>query len=299
MNFLNELSFALQNKYIAIPLFIFFGACFASFFNVVSLRFPKIQELDDKKQVKEWLSEKGLSIPQELNEQDESYNLSFPASHCFTCKHPLKWYHNIPILSYLLLKGKCAFCKTPYSSQYFIVELLGGVLSAFVYYHFFNILPITSFLFLYVVFLITFLLLIVDFKTMYLPDEYNYFLLWSSLIATALSFNFMQIDLKDSVLGVVIIYSLTWVIAFTVSKLKGVEAMGGGDLKLLAAFGAMLGVKGALFTLLYSPVIGILFYIYFKVRNKDSSEFPYGPALILSAWTYIICGNHIFKLLGA
>lgn len=298
MTFLNEINLALENRWLSIPLFFIFGACFASFFNVVSLRFPRMIASEDALQVKEWLETNNLSIPEGLDSHIEPINLSFPSSHCYTCKTPLKWYHNIPILSYLFLRGKCGFCKTPFSAQYCIVEALGGLFSALVYFHFFGTMSLASFGFLYAFFLLTFLLLVVDFKTMYLPDEYNYTLLWGGLLATAFSFNFLpNVTLENSILGAVSIYCFTWIISQIISKLKGAEAMGGGDLKLLAAFGAIMGIEGAFFTLFYSPLIGFLFYLYFKFKSPENPQFPYGPALILSAWTYILCGPHIIELL--
>lgn len=299
MTFLNELNLTLQNIWISIPFFFIIGAALASFFNVVSLRFPKIMESDDAKQVKDWLEEKKLAVPDGIDEHISDMNLSFPASHCYTCKKPLRWYHNIPVLSYLFLKGKCGHCGTSFSSQYCIVESLGGLISVGVYFTLFGKVPLEAFGFAYVFFMLTFLLIIVDFKTMYLPDNYNYTILWGSLLATAFGFNFMhEVSLKDSVIGITGTFTFLWIISTLVSKLFQKEAMGGGDLKLVAALGALLGIKGGIVTILISPLLGILFYFYFKMKKTGNEEFPYGPALILSSWVYIFFGENILKAIG-
>lgn len=295
MTFFKEISESLQNIYLFAPFFFIIGACFASFFNVVSLRLPMILQTEEASQVSDWLNEKKLNVPEGLENLKKKISLSFPASHCYTCKNTLKWYHNIPILSYIFLRGKCGYCNTSFSAQYATVELLGGLVSMLTYICLFPKLNLAQFAVAYIFFITTYLLIIIDLKTMLLPDEYNYGLLWGGLLATLLGVNFQQNDLDNSLWGIIIIYCVTFSISFTVSKIKGVEAMGGGDLKLLAAMGAILGTQGALFTLFFSPFIGIFFWIFFKIKNPENPEFPYGPALIVSAWIYIFYGIQIIK----
>lgn len=297
MNFLEEIQQSLQNILLFAPFFFIIGTCFASFFNVVAFRYPIILESNDAQQVNEWLKEKQLSIPEGLDKLIKNMSLSLPASHCYSCENSLKWYHNIPILSYLFLRGKCGFCGAKFSSQYAIVELLGGIISTIVYVVLFPKLNLAQFAVAYAFFLITYLLIVVDFKTMLLPDTYNYTLLWGGLLAVSLGINFQHNDLVDSIWGMMSIYVIIYSISMIVSKIKGVEAIGGGDLKLLAAFGVILGVKGAIFTLFFSPFIGILFWLYFKFKNPDNTEFPYGPSLILSAWIYIFYGQNILHII--
>lgn len=298
MNFLNEINLALENTWLFAPFFFIIGAAFASFFNVVALRFPKMLESDDAKQVKEWLEDKKMTVPSEIDNHITDINLSFPASHCYSCKTPLKWYHNIPVLSYLFLRGKCGHCGTSFSSQYCIVETLGGLLSTGVYLTLFGSIPLEAFGFSYFFFMVSFLLIIIDFKTMYLPDNYNYAILWGSLLATAFGFNFMnEVSLKDSVIGLTGTFAFLWIISTVVSKIFQKESMGGGDLKLVAALGALLGIQGGIFTIFFSPIFGILFYMYFKFKKGNSEEFPYGPSLILSSWVYIFYGQEILKII--
>jgi leader peptidase (prepilin peptidase)/N-methyltransferase len=288
MIFLHDLFIFLSNPYFGIPIFLLLGACFASYFNVVSFRTPVIMESEDASQIKSWLEEKKIKVPENIDQYiKNNYNLSFPSSHCYTCGNYLAWYHNIPVLSYLFLKGKCGFCNTKLSIQYPIVELLGASLSLFVYFNFLST-NMVGFLFIYTFFMITFLLLLIDLKSSLLPDSYNYFLLWSGMLITMLGYNPFGISIQESILGVISIYTITFIISKSVSKMVGREAMGDGDLKLLAALGAILGYQGALFSLFTSPILGILFYLYFKFKKPENPEVPYGPALILTSWFYII-----------
>lgn len=295
MNFFEEMSASMQNIYFFAPFFFIIGACFASFFNVVALRFPMIMESEEASQVSQWLKEHKFTVPDGLDNLIKKISLSFPASHCYTCHNTLKWYHNIPILSYIFLRGKCGYCSTPFSAQYAVIEFMGAIISTLVYVLLFPKLSLAQFWVAYAFFIISYLLIIIDFKTMLLPDEYNYILLWGGLLATSLGVNFYQNDLVDSVWGIISIYTLTFSIAFVVSKYKGIEAMGGGDLKLLAAMGAIFGIKGAMFALFFSPAFGIIFWLYGRVKNPENPEFPYGPAIILSSWIYIFYGTEILK----
>ena len=124
-----------SNPYLFGTFFFFFGTIVASFFNVVILRYPKVSDYESSLEVKGWFEDKNIPIPKEL-EQFEKISLSFPSSHCYSCHTPLKWYHNIPIFSYLFLRGKCGHCGVKISCQYPIVEFIGGLIMLFSYLYF-------------------------------------------------------------------------------------------------------------------------------------------------------------------
>jgi len=272
--------------------FVFFiGACFASFFNVYALRYLKIVDKENATDVFNWFEELKLSVPDVIKKKmDQNVSLSYPASHCYACKTPLKWYHNIPIISWLFLKGKCGFCGAKISIQYPIVEFFGGVLAlacAYVFYsNHVNTDQEVMFVFLAMTFFAftTYLLLVIDWKTMYLPDELNYVLLWAGMLFIIFNVNPFGITLKEAVLASVASYMFFWILAFLGKKIKGYDVMGMGDLKLVAAMAPFLGLSGIFATIFLSPFFGIFFWF----LNKNKQEpFPYGPSLILAAWVNI------------
>lgn len=291
----------LNNSYHNILFILFFfvlGAILGSFFNVVVFRYPKMMDHDAAHEIKSWLEEKKLKIPEGIEKYEENINLNFPSSHCYNCHKSLKWYHNIPLLSYLFLKGKCGYCGVKISLQYPIVEFFAGLLLAFSYYYFTPILGFIGFSIISFYLLVTYLLLMIDFKTMYLPDSFNYLLLWFGIFIDAIYQPLFQLKLKEAILAVVIGYLILWIFAKMGKLLKGIDAMGDGDLKLVAAMGAFIGLKGVVFTIFASPIIGIITWIYFKVKGQKEPHFPFGPALILTSWIYLMFGSNILHYLG-
>ncbi len=294
----SDFSQIMSNNAILFYILAFFlGSCFASFFNVYSLRYTKILEAQNANDVKSWFSELNITVPQEIeNLSQGKFNLSFPASHCYSCKTPLKWYHNIPIISYLFLLGKCGFCKTKISMQYPLVESIGGVILAVVFHQFFiKTGDLPTFLIAALFFMTTYLLLIIDWKTMFLPDELNYFLIWFGLLMINFKVQFLPITLENAIYGIVASFMFFWGLGFLGKKLKGMEVIGGGDLKLVAAISPFIGLEGIIFTIFFSPIFGILFWIY--SRAGKNTEIPYGPSLILSSWIYIFYGKEIIKMI--
>ena len=299
MNFFQEIELAFQNKEIFLVFFFIIGACLGSFFNVVAFRYPMIMDSNNSRDITAWLEEKKIIAPESLKAQEKEISLSFPSSHCYSCSNSLKWYHNIPILSYILLKGKCGFCKTPYSIQYPIVEFLGGLILALVYNHYFFTYGLNAFFLASIFFVLGYLLLIVDFKTLMLPDGLNYFLLWTGLLFSTFDIYILKgINLQDSVWGAIIGFLILWTLSTVGEKIKGVSVMGDGDLKLIAAIGSFIGFKGVIFTIFLSPFIGILTWAYFKLKGNKEPEFPYGPALIISSWIYLYNGKGILDYLN-
>ncbi len=297
---MDDIILLIKNNFNSFLYFFFIiGACFGSFFNVVILRFPEILKSDNAKEVSQWFEELGLVIPEKIKELSKDYSVSFPASHCYSCHTPLKWYHNIPIFSYLFLRGKCGFCGIPITIQYPLVEFSTAILLTTVYYFTFLISP-QHFLFYSLFFVLTYLLLLVDLKTMFLPDKINYMLLWLGLIGHSffsLS-SVVNFGLKDAILAIVLGYGIMATIAIIGKIVKGVDAMGGGDLKLVAALAPFVGVKGIIFVVFGAPFFGIFFYLIGMIINKtkgkeQSPMIPYGPSLILASWLFIVFGSQM------
>lgn len=366
------------------------GLCLGSFFNVVVLRLPHIFAHQSALQVHDWLLEAGhapapdSALGAYLAPLLKPFSFSLPASHCPTCKTPLYWWHNIPVLSFLVLKGRCGHCSAPISWRYPLFELatgFGGALAGLWLFQshasLFQILMVTWFAAL------TWVLLWVDLETMYLPDALTRLLLWGPLVLAALfEPSFQQVynewwsgrvgsglvleaaqkwvasmdaaastgvldhtpivlesfatpvsgifrlypggpltSLSIMLVGVAVGFGTLWGIAALFKILRGVQAMGGGDIKLLAGVGAFLGAQGAIFVIFTAPFLGLVFWGACLIKDRinrnrhdttiapqdpessaaidpapsTSQVMPYGPSLILAAWVYMAWGPALIQ----
>ncbi len=300
---LNSITFLIKINHYSIYLFlIFIGLSYGSFLNVVIYRYPNKIKYDNLLSVKDYFEELGIEICTSFENYlkkfpTNSISLSNPPSHCTSCDSKIKWYDNIPLLSYLLLGGKCRNCKVHISSQYPLVELTTAIFITSTFYLF------REYEHIYIIlmfFIIGWTLLLIDLKTYILPDTLNYFLLWAGLLLAALNYQPFGLTLQDSLYGAVVGYIGISIIGLIGKAMKKTEAVGQGDYKLIAALGAFIGVKGIIFTLLFSPFPGILTWVlislYQKVKNQEiNNRLPFGPALIISAWIFIINGENIIK----
>ena len=239
------MAFLDQNPAIGYPLVAGFGLLVGSFLNVVILRLPKRLEWEWKRDAREVL------------EQPEVYDPPPPGivvepSHCPHCKHRLSWYENIPLLSWLALRGKCRHCGTPISAQYPLVEFVTMLLVLACVANFgfgwrgFGAILFTCFLVA---------LAGIDLRTRLLPDQLTLPLLWLGLIASVEN---LYIGQKSALLGVMAGYFSLWSVYWVFNQITGKEGMGHGDFKLLAAIGAWVGLKGILPTILLSSLVGAI-----------------------------------------
>ena len=291
MNLFENITHLISDNHLLFGTFFFlFGTIIASFFNVVILRYPKVMDYEDSIEVKSWLEEKKLPIPDELN-NIEKISLSFPSSHCYSCHTPLKWYHNIPIFSYLFLRGKCGHCGVHISCQYPIVEFIGGLIMLFSYFYF---IPMGLLYFIVgSIFLMSlFVSASVDIKSFLLPDNITYFL-WSGLGLSLFDFSLMNISLKESIAGAIVGYLLPRIVSDIGELIKGHPVMGNGDLKLLAMLGVFIGIQGSVFTFFAAPFFGIITWLLLKLINKNDHMVPYGPSLIFAGCCYLLFKNNI------
>lgn len=279
------------NPYLFGTFFFFFGTIVASFFNVVILRYPKVSDYESSLEVKDWFEDKKIPIPQELN-QFEKISLSFPSSHCYSCHTPLKWYHNIPIFSYLFLRGKCGHCNAPISAQYPIIEFLGGVIMLFSYLYF-TPMGLLYFIIGSIFLMSLFVSASIDLKSLLLPDGITYFLLWFGLGLSLFDVSILHLSLKESVAGALTGYLLCRIVSDFGRLIKGYPVMGDGDLKLLAMLGVFVGIKGAVFTFFAAPFFGIFTWLIFKIIKKGDHMIPYGPSLMLAGIYYLLFNQYI------
>ena len=243
------------------------GLLVGSFLNVVIYRLPRMME-------REWQAQCA-----ELNAQPATentpFNLMVPRSACPQCHRPISALENIPLLSYLFLRGRCAGCATPISLRYPIVEAVSGGLSAFAAWHFgFGLAGIAALFFIWALVALTF----IDFDTQLLPDSITLPLLWLGLL---LNLNGAFTSLANAVIGAAAGYLVLWSVYWAFKLFTGKEGMGFGDFKLLAAIGAWLGWTLLPLVILLSSLVGAVVGIILIVatRHGRNIPIPFGPYL--------------------
>ena len=244
------------------------GLLVGSFLNVVIHRFPKMLE-------RQWAAE-CAAFSGEPAKEEEPFNLVVPRSRCPKCGHAIRWYENIPVLSWLALRGKCSACRSPIGLRYPVVELVTAGFFALCAWRWGVTLQAAAWAAFAALLICLFL---IDMDTQLLPDDLNYTLLWLGLIASALGFT---VPLASAVWGAALGYGVFWLIFQVFKRATGKEGMGYGDFKLLAALGAWLGAQYLLAIILISSivgaVIGIVLLVVGRIANKDI-PMPFGPYL--------------------
>ncbi|WP_019141972.1 prepilin peptidase [Noviherbaspirillum massiliense] len=256
-----------------------FGLLIGSFLNVVIHRLPKMMQRESDNYV---AHESGKPLP-----HSDRYNLMVPRSACPHCGHRIGALENIPVISYLFLRGKCIECKAPISVRYPLVELLTGGLSAFMVWHFGSGLAgLGTLVFTYLLIAMTF----IDADTQLLPDDLTLPLLWCGLLV---NLNGTFVPLQEAVIGAVAGYLSLWSVYWLFKLTTGKEGMGYGDFKLLAALGAWLGWKMLPVIILLSSVVGAIVGIALIVFVKRGREnpIPFGPYLAAAGLIALIYGK--------
>jgi leader peptidase (prepilin peptidase)/N-methyltransferase len=259
------------------------GLCVGSFLNVVIHRLPKMME-------RQWRAECAELAGQQAPPA-ERYNLVVPRSACPSCNRQIPALENIPLVSYLVLRGRCAGCASPISLRYPAVEALTAALSAYVAWHFgFGIAAAGALLFTWAMIALTF----IDLDTYYLPDGITLPLLWLGLL---LNINGTFAPLSAAVIGAVAGYLSLWAVYWAFKWATGKEGMGYGDFKLLGAIGAWLGWPMLPLTLLLSSLVGAIIgigLIVFAGRGR-SVPIPFGPYLAAAGMIALLHGTALTR----
>ena len=257
------------------------GLLVGSFINVVIYRLPLMMQRDWRMQAREVLGLPGEAQP--------AFNLAIPHSHCPHCEHPIRPWENLPLISWLLLRGRCSACKAPISTRYPLVELLCGVLSAYVAWHFGWSWQAGAML------LLTWGLLamsVIDIDHQLLPDALVLPLLWLGLIVNSFG---LFASLPDALWGAVFGYLGLWSVYWLFKLITGKEGMGYGDFKLLALLGAWGGWQVLPLTILLSSLVGaVLGSLMLRLQKADSgTAIPFGPYLAIAGWVALLWGEQI------
>jgi leader peptidase (prepilin peptidase)/N-methyltransferase len=256
-----------------------FGLCIGSFLNVVIHRLPLMLEHGWKQESADLL---GVS-----HEAPAPLTLYKPRSRCPSCGHAITWYENIPLASWLWLRGRCSACKTRIPARYPLVELATGVLFALVGWRF-GAQPVALAWCFFCAVLVA--LAGIDWDTTLLPDNMTLPLLWAGIVAAAFGWT---LPLQESIWGAVAGYLSLWSVYWLFKLTTGKEGMGFGDFKLLAALGAWLGWKMILPIVLGASIIGALVGIAMKLSSslREGRYVPFGPFLAGAGLLVLFAGQ--------
>ena len=264
------------------------GLLIGSFLNVVIHRLPQMME-------RQWAAECAEMTGTTAAAQ-EKFNLLVPRSRCRQCGHQIRWYENIPVLSYLALRGKCSACRTSIGLRYPLVELVTGLLFAWCVWRWGWNWSAAA----WCVFAATLVALtLIDWDTTLLPDDLTLPLLWLGLITATLGLT--GVGLSDAVWGAVAGYLSLWLVYWGFKLATGKEGMGFGDFKLFAALGAWFGWQALVPIILMASVIGALVGIGLKLLSslREGGVVPFGPFLAMAGITAMVFGpQSILRAIG-
>ena len=261
------------------------GLLVGSFLNVVIWRLPKMLERDWREQAHDILGLPGETpLP--------TYNLLLPHSQCPHCDHRIRAWENIPLLSYVFLRGRCSACAAAISPRYPLTELACGLLSAFVAWHFGFGWPAG------LVLVLSWGLLamsLIDAEHQILPDVLVLPLMWLGLVVNSFG---LFVSLHEALWGAIAGYGLLWSVFWLFKLITGKDGMGHGDFKLLAMLGAWGGWQILPLTILLSSLVGaIIGLITLRLRHaKTSTPIPFGPYLAIAGWIALLWGGQITDL---
>lgn len=261
------------------------GLLVGSFLNVVIYRLPIMMEREWRLQCQSL-----FGIPGDSNDKpEEQFNLVSPRSRCPHCHELITAIYNIPVISYLFLMGKCRHCKSKISSRYPVIELLTGILTGFVAWHF-GYSPQTFFALIFTWSLIC--LSMIDFDHHLLPDDITLPVMWLGLACNI--FN-MFASIHSSLIGAIVGYGILWIIFISFKLITGKDGMGYGDFKLLAMLGAWLGWELLPLIILLSSMLGAVVGVTLIITGRQGRDkpIPFGPYLAIAGWIALVWGREI------
>ncbi len=281
---MQQLDNLLTNPYLLSALVGLIGLLVGSFLNVVIYRLPIMMQQNWRKECAEYLH---LDVTEAATQ--EVFNLAVPLSHCPNCNTPIKPHQNIPVLSYLFLKGRCATCSNPIAARYPLVEAFTAITSALVAWHFGDT-PQTVFALVLTWSLIA--LSFIDIDHQLLPDNITLPVLWLGLFLSLFGF---YTDAHAGIIGAIAGYTVLWTVYQLFKLATGKEGMGYGDFKLLALFGAWLGWQYLPLIILLSSLVGAIIGLSMIVfaKKDHNSPLPFGPYLAAAGWLALLWGDNL------
>lgn len=270
-----------QNPLLAGGYVFLVGLCVGSFLNVVIHRLPLMMERQWRQEATELLADGAEPVAA----PPEKFNLMVPRSRCPSCGHQITALENIPLISWLVLKGRCSSCKSPISPRYPLVELATALLSLLV---FMMLGPTVKTLVALPMTWALISLTMIDFDTQLLPDDITLPLLWAGLLV---NMNGVFVPLQQAVIGAMAGYLVLWSVYWLFKLVTGKEGMGYGDFKLLAALGAWLGWTMVPLIVLLSSVVGAVIGVAYLAIRKESAPFAFGPYIAIAGFIALLWGQ--------
>lgn len=280
-----------QNTGIFIVCIALLGLMIGSFLNVVIYRLPLMMQRDWACECRDLLEDELDPKKIEKDTLPENFSLALPASSCPNCQHKITLLENIPVISWLMLRGKCSSCKTKISARYPVIEAVTTILSVVVALHFgvtwqtLAVLPLTWALIS---------LTLIDFDHMILPDQLTLPLIWLGLLT---NLNGLFVPLEDAVIGAMAGYMSLFSVYWLFKLVTGKEGMGFGDFKLMAVFGAWLGWQLLPILILMASVVGAIVgisMVLFSGHKRDNA-IPFGPYIAVAGWITLLWGQGIWQ----
>ncbi len=290
---MSDILFILETNQTILTIFcLILGLMVGSFLNVVIYRYPIMLFREWEQMAKDILSERGFTFkaPEKpFDNQPETFNMVVPRSACPKCSHKISGIENIPIISYLFLKGKCKECENPISLRYPFIELLTGICFAVLAQSFLLGWPLVVALIVTAYFIT---MSFIDIDHQILPDTMTLPLVWLGLFVAYFD---LFISLETSLVGALIGYLSLWSVYWLFKILTKKEGMGHGDFKLLAVIGAFMGWQKVLLTIVLSAGVGaILGGLLLAIQGKGKeTKIPFGPYLVVAGWIAWIWGDII------
>lgn len=281
------------NLTVALITFTILGLCVGSFLNVVIHRIPLMMQYEWRQECSQFLAQQP-DMPQNqaatitsIVAKDIPITLSKPASHCPRCTHKIQWYENIPVISWLLLRGRCSHCKTSISLRYPSVELLTALLSGLVIYHFgVSAVGLSALILVWTLIALTG----IDFDTQLLPDRFTFPLAGLGLAVNSQGW---FVTPTQSIWGLLLGFLSLWIVVKVFYLMTKKQGMGQGDFKLLAVLGAWLGPLMLPFIILLSSLLGSVVGIALLKKHGESKPFAFGPYIAIAGIIALLYGNDI------
>ena len=282
-----------QNMTLALIVFALLGLCVGSFLNVVIYRMPLMMHFEWRQECSQFLTQQPeISADQAaaittMAAQDTPITLSRPASRCPHCAHKIKWYENVPLISWLVLRGRCSDCKAAISLRYPFVELITALLSALVIYHFgVTAVGISALVLVWTLIALTG----IDFDTQLLPDRLTFPLAGLGLAVNSQSW---FVSPTQAIWGLLLGFLSLWIVVKIFYLLTKKHGMGQGDFKLLAVLGAWLGPMMLPLIILLSSLLGSIIGIILMRIQGESKPFAFGPYIAIAGIIALLYGNDI------
>lgn len=280
---MDVISFLAANPDTYLMIVMILSLFIGSFLNVVIYRLPRIIEQAWREECREYLGLKPLI--------EKTLSLSLPSSYCPQCQSSIRPWHNIPVISYLFLRGKCADCKNPIPWRYPLIEMITCILSVYIAWHFgVSWQALSALLFTWIIIALTF----IDIDYYILPDQLTFLLLWVGLGSSIMN---LFCTPSEAIIGGMTGYLIFAIIQWCFKIITRKDGMGQGDFKFLAAMGAFFGWRLLPLIILLASLSGIFFTVSQMLIKGDfkSRPLPFGPYLALAGWVTLLAGNEMMQ----